>query len=284
MVKKADIGTKRLISLAAQNWVEWLLPESGMQMQEFLDSEFQWLARDSDVLLKVVSPTEGEFILLQEFQLCYKKEMPLRMRAYAALAAQKYKLPVYPVLINILARKAPAQIPSAYESEFLGMRALQEYRVINLWEVDVNLVFERNLVSLLPFVPILRGGNQKVLISRALDCLRAEENLGDLEPLLSFFATFVLELPVVRDIMRWDMTVLRESPWYNAIVEEGLQQGLQQGEVRVILRQLRKCFGTIDFSLQTQIESLSIEQLEDLGESILDFNSLSDLQEWLEKK
>jgi predicted transposase YdaD len=40
--------------------------------------------------------------------------------------------------------------------------------------------------------------------------------------------------------MRWDMTVLRESPWYEEILKEGLekgeQQGLQQGCNRVYNR------------------------------------------------
>ena len=87
------------------------------------------------------------------------------------------------------------------QSDFMGIRALQDYRVINLWEVDANLAFEQNLSSLLPFVPIFKGGGQGVLVRRALRELRDNETLGDLEPLLSFFATFVLELPVVQDIV-----------------------------------------------------------------------------------
>ncbi|MBS9388474.1 MAG: hypothetical protein HEQ33_06035 [Dolichospermum sp. WA123] len=41
---------------------------------------------------------------------------------------------------------------------------------------------------------------------------------------------YVLDIPLIQQIMRWDMTVLRESPWYEEILKEGLQQGLQQGE------------------------------------------------------
>ncbi len=68
------------------------------------------------------------------------------------------------------------------------------------------------MTSLLPFVPILQGGGDPQRVRQALRKLREDETLQDLEPLLSFFASFVLELPVVRDIMRWDMTVIRESP------------------------------------------------------------------------
>ncbi|MEN9260672.1 MAG: hypothetical protein Q6L60_06880, partial [Thermostichus sp. HHBFW_bins_43] len=38
-----------------------------------------------------------------------------------------------------------------------------------------------------------------------------------------------LESEVVAKIMRWDMAVLRESPWYEEIKQEGIQIGKQEG-------------------------------------------------------
>ena len=187
-----------------------------------------------------------------------------------------------------------------FRSEFLGIQATQDYRVINLWEVEASLVFEENISSLLPFVPILKGGGEENLVRKALKELRTNEKLTDLEPLLSFFASFVLEMPVVQQIMRWDMTVLRESPWYQEILKEGLekgekqglqqgmqqglQQGMQQGELSLILRLLTRRFGSLDNSLREQISQLSIFQLEALAESLLDFSSLADLLSWLGKE
>lgn len=132
MTKKADLGSKRLISLAPNNWVRWITQAQTLEVQEFLSSEFQWIGRDNDVLLKVTSPEKGTFLILNELQLKYKKEMPLRMRAYTALAEEKYHLPVYPVLINILPHSINKTIPNTYESEFEGIKSYQNYRVINL--------------------------------------------------------------------------------------------------------------------------------------------------------
>ncbi len=56
--------------------------------------------------------------------------------------------------------------------------------------------------------------------------------------------------------MRWDMTVLRESPWYEEILKERLQQGEQQGESVLVLRQLTKRFGEIKFSMREKIKKL----------------------------
>ncbi|WP_334311022.1 DUF4351 domain-containing protein [Dolichospermum circinale] len=251
-------------------------------MKEFISSEFQWISRDNDVLIKAENP-EGEFLILNELQLRYNEKVPLRMTAYIALARERYKLPIYPVLINILSRVKTPNIPNFYQQEFMGMKSYQDYRVINLWEIEASLVFAENLSSLLPFVPILKGGGEEAVVREAVIKLRENEQLRDLEPLLSFFASFVLEIPIVQQIMRWDMTVLRESPWYNEILKQGLQQGEQQGEANLIIRQLSKRFGNLDPAIASQIRQLSISQLETLGESIFDFSAMADLETWLQQ-
>ncbi|MFN7851984.1 MAG: DUF4351 domain-containing protein, partial [Dolichospermum sp.] len=120
-------------------------------------------------------------------------------------------------------------------------------------------------------------------LRQAVRELRRDEQLQDLEPLLSFFASFVLDIPLVQQIMRWDMTVLRESPWYNEILKQGLQQGEQQGEANLIIRLLSKRFGNLDIAIASQIRQLSISQLETLGESIFDFSAMADLENWLQQ-
>jgi len=281
MSKPADIGGKRLVSLAPANWAQSVTQLSQLQVQQMLDSDLQWVIRENDILLKVTSPETGEFLLLNELQLRYNSQLPRRMRAYTALAEEKYQVPVYPVLINILPHLRNPQIPSCYESSFQGIRAYQDYRVINLWEVEVEMVFQQNLRSLLPFVPILKGGGEQQVVQQALQELRTDEELSELEPLLSFFASFVLELPVVQEIMRWDMAVLRESPWYQQILQEGVQQGEKEGEVKLVLRQLTRRFGTLDQALEQQIRELDLEQLERLAEQLLDFSTVQELETWL---
>ncbi|GGA36937.1 hypothetical protein [Okeania sp. KiyG1] len=67
-----------------------------------------------------------------------------------------------------------------------------------------------------------------------MQLLREDEQLLELENLLAFFATFVLNTEIVQQIMRWDMAVLQESPWYQQILQEGVTIGEQRGEQRGI--------------------------------------------------
>lgn len=148
--------------------------------------------------------------------------------------------------------------------------------------------------ALLPFVPVLRNGGETTVVQRALSELRGDQQLAELESLLAFFASFVLDSEVVRQIMRWDMAVLRESPWYQEILQEGerqgeqrvrqegRQEGRQEAGQAMILRLLTRRVGDLAPEITAQVQTLSLEQLEGLGEALLDFTDLTDLQIWLE--
>jgi hypothetical protein len=47
------------------------------------------------------------------------------------------------------------------------------------------------------------------------------------------------------------------------------------------MRLLRRRVGTVTPALQLQIQDLPLTKLEDLGEALLDFSSLADLETWL---
>ena len=66
IAKKSDIGSKRLIGLNPVAWGRWVTGDETIEVQEILNSELQWIERESDVLLKAHSSEYGHFILLNE--------------------------------------------------------------------------------------------------------------------------------------------------------------------------------------------------------------------------
>ena len=96
MPKPADTSTKKLISLTPDKWVRWVTNIPNIQAGEILSGEFQWITRETDVLIRASSPEYKDFLVLNELQLRYTSKMPRRVRSYAALAEEKYELPVYP--------------------------------------------------------------------------------------------------------------------------------------------------------------------------------------------
>lgn len=71
---------------------------------------------------------------------------------------------------------------------------------------------------------------------------------------------------------------LKETRVYREIKEEGREQG----ERSLILRQLTRRVGELPTDVRSRIETLSLEQLENLGEALLDFHRMADLLAWLE--
>ncbi|MEB3149768.1 MAG: DUF4351 domain-containing protein [Sphaerospermopsis sp.] len=63
--------------------------------------------------------------------------------------------------------------------------------------------------------------------------------------------------------------------------QEGRQEGRLEGRQDLILRLLNRRLGEIDTLLIERIKSLSIEKLENLGEALLDFSNIADLESWL---
>ncbi|MBW4642750.1 MAG: DUF4351 domain-containing protein [Goleter apudmare HA4340-LM2] len=70
---------------------------------------------------------------------------------------------------------------------------------------------------------------------------------------------------------------LRETRVYREIKEEGREEE----EKFLILRQLTRRVGELPQQVLKQVEALSLEQSEALGEELLDFTSLDDLLAWL---
>ena len=67
-------------------------------------------------------------------------------------------------------------------------------------------------------------------------------------------------------------------------MERGIEQGRHQGEVVLIMRQLNHRFGGVVPEVEARIRRLSVEQLENLGEALLDFSDTADLDAWFERQ
>jgi predicted transposase YdaD len=84
---------------------------------------------------------------------------------------------------------------------------------------------------------------------------------------------------------------MQESTIYQYIFQKGEKIGEQRSKQRVekeealkyTLRLLNKRFGEIDSVTTERLQVLSTEELESLGEALLDFSNMSDLVAWLEQ-
>jgi hypothetical protein len=64
-------------------------------------------------------------------------------------------------------------------------------------------------------------------------------------------------------------------------MEQGIEKGIEKGERSLALRILTRKFGDLPAPLRCRIATLSLDQLNNLGEDLLDFQTLNDLETWL---
>lgn len=62
------------------------------------------------------------------------------------------------------------------------------------------------------------------------------------------------------------------------------QEAKQEGETQLLLRLLSKRFGVMGNRRIQAINQLSLDQLEDLGEALLDFDNVAELDNWLKSR
>ncbi len=90
---------------------------------------------------------------------------------------------------------------------------------------------------------------------------------------------FQEEIGKLEETEREDVMQIVTS-WMEQGIEQSIEQGLQR-ERSLILRLLTRKVGNVPDRLQSQIDQLPIAQLEALGEALLEFASLADLEAWL---
>lgn len=102
------------------------------------------------------------------------------------------------------------------------------------------------------------------------------------ESVLELLMSWKISLEVTGQFQREEQNLMVElSQAYLEWKQQTQQQGAIQGSRSLVLRLLTRRVGELPESVRSQIDTLSLTQLEALGEALLDFENLSDLEAWL---
>lgn len=166
--------------------------------------------------------------------------------------------------------------PLAYAEQFSLTNTQHRYRAIRLWEVDPTPLLSNP--GLLPLAALAQTDSPRDLleqIAERVDEIEERQTQGNIATCVELLARLRFDQNTIRQFLRVDS--MRESPLYQEIIEEGLQQG----EQRIVIRQLLRRIGEIPPEVRSQIQQLPIPQIEELSEALLDFSRIEDLTTWL---
>ena len=212
---------------------------------------------------------------------------------YFARLDEKYDLPIYPIALFSFDRPQ-REAPTRYQVSFSDCPVLDfSYAAIQLNRLDWRqFLQQRNPVAaaLMSKMKIAPEDRPKV----KAECLRLLATLR-LDParmqLISGFVDTYLRLDATEEQAfqkEIDRLGLVEREQVMQIVtswmQEGMAQGLEQGkerEITLVLRLLNRRLEELDETLVERVRQLPIDQVEDLGEALLDFEGEEDLRHWL---
>ncbi|PIG94173.1 DUF4351 domain-containing protein [Gloeocapsopsis sp. IPPAS B-1203] len=214
--------------------------------------------------------------------------LPIRMLDYWVRLYRLYHLPVTQVVVLLLPPAPDTIIETAFNVEMTR----HEYRVIRMWEEDVAQFLDEP--ALLPFAPLTATTQPQSLLQQVVqrvNQLEAVEQRSEIAAYTQILAGLKYNKELIRRIFREGM--MRESVIYQEILAEGEQIGEQRGEQRgeqqgrlaegreLVLRQLNRRVGELPQDVRSHIDTLSLEQIENLAEALLDFQGITDLEAWL---
>lgn len=278
-----DVATKVIVEHSKEEMLRWFLrlePEY-VELIEELPQETVSLRR-SDYPLWVRTKDSKEQIVVLEFQTRWKWDVPLRLLEYVVRFKLKYRLPVIGVVILFTKREGLEEL---YEDESVSFR----YNLVKVWELKAKEVLQKGELWLYPFVPLMESDEK--------DIFNAEEKIyssnletrdkADLLTALSIFSGFKGE-EIVRSLLKRRRDIMIESPAYDIIKEEGLQQGLKQGmleEAReMVLDVLSFKFGVVPVELVQKMKRIEEREIfKQLLRVAISAEALDDFQKQFEK-
>jgi hypothetical protein len=265
---------------------------------DFLDKELQQVVRDAelgrryaDKLVKVWRGSGEEAWVMTHIEIQGQEETHFteRMFTYNYRLRDRYNRPI--ASLAVLSDERSTWRPRSYTDELWGCRIQFEFPVVKLLDYGANwsaLENNRNPFALVVMAHLkakeTRSDDEERKAWKFSLTRRLYEQGYERQDILNLyrFIDWVLVLPeglereFQEDLQRFEQ---ERQMQYVTSVE---RMAMQRGERALILRQLTRRVGSVPESLQTQIEALSLAQLEDLGEALLEFSRPEDLESWLQ--
>ena len=283
---------KELLSTFFIEFLELFLPEIAAQIDptsiRFLQQEyFADLTSGEEKIVDLLVEVQqlgatAAFLIHLEAQSFSEANFARRIFFYFSILHQRYLQRIYPIVVFSF-DKPDRQENNRYTVKF-GDRTILDF---NFEAIQLNRLNWRDYLNqqnpvaaaLMAKMKIETGDRPKV----KAECLRLLATLR-LDPartrLISGFVDTYLRLNTQEEQV-FQSEVGKLEPSKQEQIMQITTSWMEQGERSLVLRQLARRVGDIPEGIRSQIELFSLNEIESLGEALLDFTNLSDLEQWL---
>ena len=258
-------------------------PEASSLNYRFTSQEVKQLSFRLDGLFLPLqdSPTFPFYLVEVQFQ--PREELYYRLFSELFLYLKQYQ-PLSPwQVVVIYPNRQVERIPFHQFEEMLSLWRVQRIYLDELEETEptslgigvLKLVIQNESQAV---------NSAKILIERISTEIAEPQTQRNIINLIESIIIYKLPLKNREEIeAMFELQDLKKTRFYQEALGEGKAEGRQEGEANLVIRLLNRRFEEIPQNLREKILAMSVEQLENLGESLLDFESLSDLVNWLDR-
>lgn len=271
-----DNVCKFLVESFSVDFATWLLG-APIPLTELSPSELSLEPIRADALILLES---DEVVLHLEFQTQPKPDIPFRMIDYRLRVYRRFP---HKQMRQVIIYLCETQSPLVWQNQFSISNTQHTFEVIRLWERPADEFLQTP--GLLPFAPLAKSSDRPSTlrqVAQQIDQITDARVQSNVSASTAVLAGLVLERGFIQRVLRRD--IMKESviyqEWRAEALSEGRAEGLQR-ERDLVMRLLTRRLGTLSPEVVQQVQALSIDSIEALGEALLDFSQLPDLLSWL---
>ncbi len=256
--------------------------------------------RQPDAIIEAWHWTGKRFLLNLEFQTYKEAHIPEKLLLYNILLWWQYKLPVRSEVAYLTSNEQIDRPPLCWPT--LGEHGKDmlrfEYGNTEMWKKSPDDLLSLKHMELLPLLPLTQGGNERAVVELMFARL-AGEQFRQLATMGFLFAALAFHRSRRYSDQEWLESrynhmhdILRESPAYQWILNEGREEGRAEGLLEGMQRGSQKTAQQAAISivvarfpeleLLARATILAVDDLERLQHLIIDL-SISHSQEEVER-
>lgn len=264
-MQKYGVALKSLLQTSGSFILETL---AGVHFRRWINVE---LPQVQTARLDLLGETDASDLIHFELQSNNDPSMPLRMAEYALGVYRQFGRFARQFVLYV------GEGPLRMVPELLGPAFSFRYELVDLRQIDEEHFLQGpakagNVLAILGRVKNLEETAREVL--RRIVQLAQDQQALALQQLMILSGLRRLEDFVRKEAQHMPLEI---NLLDNAVIGPAIRQGMREGSLSIIRRQLKHRFGQLPEWVEPRLTALSFEQLEELSDRLLDAARLEDL-------
>jgi hypothetical protein len=264
-MQQYDIATKVLIDSCRDDIIRFLmdLPVRESRLMESLPQETVSLKR-GDYPILITDNAGKQKLAVIEIQTDWRRFVPLHLIDYRVRYMLKHDVEA---VTCVLLLRPSASATDRYEDSELRF----QFKLVKIYEMDAAAILAGGPLCMLPFVPLMRGGEA------ALD--QAESLIYGSEKTRPEKADMLTSMAILSGLISADMParlierrkdIMIESAAYDIIKKEGFVEGIEEGMEKGIEKTIKDFMrlGTVTNEQIALATGFSVEEIQRLKQSL----------------